>query len=228
MRLDAGQLAILELDGQPGAGVGPPGVGSAGRDAEHEGALGKGQAAEVAQLDEFGEFGLFDRKPRERFVECFDGVVSRRRSRWSVSRSTRRPPPRFAALPARARSTRIRRIAARRLASRRCASQRNARHQASRRLRARELWHRASGRAFPMPALPPRACGVRRRPAAAVRRGSFLFQRLRCRYFARSACHFLASSGLFVAVYSSISRSRAWGRRSGPHGRDFSRCFIPS
>ena len=33
-------------------------------------------------------------------------------------------------------------------------------------------------------------------------------------YFARSACHFLTSSGLFVAVESSISRSRASGMRS--------------
>jgi hypothetical protein len=49
-------------------------------------------------------------------------------------------------------------------------------------------------------------------------------------YFARSACHFLTSSGLFVAVYSSISASRASGiRLSAPpdFGIDLSSCFIP-
>src|SRR5262249_11388793 len=37
-----------------------------------------------------------------------------------------------------------------------------------------------------------------------------------CGYFTRSACHFLASSGLLIAVYSSISRSRASGMRNSP------------
>ncbi len=48
-------------------------------------------------------------------------------------------------------------------------------------------------------------------------------------YFARSACHFLTSSGVFVAVYSSMRRSRASGRRVlACGGIVFSRCFIPS
>jgi hypothetical protein len=54
-------LVFLELDGQPGGGVGPPGVGGAGRDAKGIGALGERQAAEATQLGEFGEFGLLDR-----------------------------------------------------------------------------------------------------------------------------------------------------------------------
>jgi hypothetical protein len=48
-------------------------------------------------------------------------------------------------------------------------------------------------------------------------------------YFASSACHFFASSRLFVAVDDSISRSRASGRRTWPCGGIvFSRCFIDS
>ncbi len=37
-------------------------------------------------------------------------------------------------------------------------------------------------------------------------------------YFARSACHFFASSGLFVVVYSSINRSIASGMRVAAYG----------
>ncbi len=48
---------------EPGASVGPPGVGGAGRHAENLGALGERQAAEVPQLHELGEFGLLDRQP---------------------------------------------------------------------------------------------------------------------------------------------------------------------
>jgi hypothetical protein len=52
---------------------------------------------------------------------------------------------------------------------------------------------------------------------------------LRGGYFARSARHFFASSGLLSAVYSSISRSRASGMRVLPSGgMVFSRAFIPS
>jgi hypothetical protein len=48
-------------------------------------------------------------------------------------------------------------------------------------------------------------------------------------YLARSACHFLTSSGLFVAVYSSMRRSSASGMRALPCGGIvFYRCFIPS
>ena len=48
-------------------------------------------------------------------------------------------------------------------------------------------------------------------------------------YLARSARHFLNSSGLFVAVYNATSRSAASGRRSWPCGEIiFSRPFIPA
>src|SRR6516225_6785020 len=46
-------------------------------------------------------------------------------------------------------------------------------------------------------------------------------------YFALFACHSFASSGLFVAVYSSINRSMAAGRTFLLYGGiSFSRCFI--
>ena len=45
---------------------------------------------------------------------------------------------------------------------------------------------------------------------------------------ARSACHFFTSSGLFIAVDNSISRSRAWRGRTRPRrGIAFSRDLIP-
>jgi hypothetical protein len=48
-------------------------------------------------------------------------------------------------------------------------------------------------------------------------------------YFAHSARYFFASFGLFVAVYSSISQSRASGRRDASRGSIYiSRCFMPS
>ncbi len=75
----------FECDGKPGAGVRPPGVGGAGRHADDFGALVELQAALVPQLDEFRDFWLLDRQPRQGFVERLDTVSSRREAQDLVS-----------------------------------------------------------------------------------------------------------------------------------------------
>jgi hypothetical protein len=54
-------LFVPQFDGEPGAGVGPPGIRGAGRYSKNVGALRESQPAEVPQLDKLGEFGVFDR-----------------------------------------------------------------------------------------------------------------------------------------------------------------------
>ena len=53
-------LIFLEFDGEPGAGIGPPGVGGTCGNAEDLGTLSEGQPAEMTQLDEFGKLRLRD------------------------------------------------------------------------------------------------------------------------------------------------------------------------
>src|SRR5262249_56908229 len=67
----------LQLDGEPGPGVGPPRIGRARRHAEGFGTLRQGEAAEVPQLHEFGELGVLAGQPRQGVVQGREVVVLR-------------------------------------------------------------------------------------------------------------------------------------------------------
>src|SRR5262249_20439140 len=62
------QRRLLEFLVQPGAGVGPMPVGAAHGDAEGVGRLLDGQAGEVAQLDQLGNFRLLLGEPLDRLA----------------------------------------------------------------------------------------------------------------------------------------------------------------
>src|SRR5262245_44000104 len=70
-------LIFLEFDGEPGAGIGPPGVRGARGNAEDFGRLSEGQPGEMPQLDKYGKLRVRRGQPRQRVVQGFDSVVRR-------------------------------------------------------------------------------------------------------------------------------------------------------
>ena len=227
-----------ECRGEPRAGVGPFAEGGGAGEAQRLGGLVDRQPGEEPEAGHVGRGGVLGGEAGQGGVdvqECVgvgdDHAIAFRRGR--TAGHSRRAWRRACGGRDRPGCAAWRRP---RHGGTRC-GRRTPRRRAGGRLRAPAPWRRACARPARPPAWPRRAGGARRRPGGRNRRPAetrswVLRFRLRGRgpgNFALSSFHIFASSGLFVASASSMSRSRASARRGLPCGGIFSaRSFIPS